>query len=276
MIRFSHSVFALPFALTAAVLAGRDGIAAAAGLLDRGGHGGGAQRGHGHEPPRRSGVRRAEPAHRRARAAPGRALARGGLGLRRRSRRPCSCSPPAMLNPLCLALVARGSRHRLRLLVHEAFHLALAPRARTGPGGRPGWRLARHPGLDRLAAPRPRPRRAPLGGRLRRDLRLPGRRGRPARGPTLAAGPARRGPRAALGPASSTSLAVACCSLSSTGSSPSTRSTWRAWRRWPALLAFEHSLVRPDDLSRVMQAFNLNGWVSLGYFASTLLAVLLA
>jgi 4-hydroxybenzoate polyprenyltransferase len=42
------------------------------------------------------------------------------------------------------------------------------------------------------------------------------------------------------------------------------------------LLAFEHSLVRPDDLSRVMEAFNLNGWVSLGYFASTLMAVLLA
>jgi 4-hydroxybenzoate polyprenyltransferase len=35
------------------------------------------------------------------------------------------------------------------------------------------------------------------------------------------------------------------------------------------LLAWEHSLVRPDDLSRVMQAFNLNGWVSLGYFACT-------
>ena len=36
-----------------------------------------------------------------------------------------------------------------------------------------------------------------------------------------------------------------------------------------ALLAYEHTLVRPDDLSRVMQAFNLNGWVSLGYFAFT-------
>jgi 4-hydroxybenzoate polyprenyltransferase len=42
------------------------------------------------------------------------------------------------------------------------------------------------------------------------------------------------------------------------------------------LLVYEHSLVRPADLSRVMQAFNLNGWVSLGYFASTLLAVILA
>jgi cytosine/adenosine deaminase-related metal-dependent hydrolase len=36
-----------------------------------------------------------------------------------------------------------------------------------------------------------------------------------------------------------------------------------------ALLAFEHTLVRPDDLSRVMQAFNLNGWVSRGYLAFT-------
>jgi 4-hydroxybenzoate polyprenyltransferase len=42
------------------------------------------------------------------------------------------------------------------------------------------------------------------------------------------------------------------------------------------LLAYEHSLVRADDLSRVMQAFNLNGWVSLGYFAATLAARWLA
>jgi len=36
-----------------------------------------------------------------------------------------------------------------------------------------------------------------------------------------------------------------------------------------ALIAWEQSLVRPADLSRVMQAFNLNGWVSLGYLACT-------
>ncbi len=30
-----------------------------------------------------------------------------------------------------------------------------------------------------------------------------------------------------------------------------------------ALLAWEHTLVRPDDLSQVMRAFNLNGWVGL-------------
>ena len=42
------------------------------------------------------------------------------------------------------------------------------------------------------------------------------------------------------------------------------------------LLAWEQTLVRADDLSRVMQAFNLNGWVSLGYFAFTVAATWLA
>jgi len=53
---------------------------------------------------------------------------------------------------------------------------------------------------------------------------------------------------------------------------------WLAPLAWPylagvaavaALLAWEHTLVKADDLSRVMQAFNLNGWVSLGYLAFT-------
>ena len=35
-----------------------------------------------------------------------------------------------------------------------------------------------------------------------------------------------------------------------------------------ALLAYEHTLVRADDLSRVDLAFfTLNGWISVGYFA---------
>ena len=39
------------------------------------------------------------------------------------------------------------------------------------------------------------------------------------------------------------------------------------------LLVYEHSLVRPHDLSRVNAAFfTVNGWVSLGYFAATLAA----
>jgi len=43
------------------------------------------------------------------------------------------------------------------------------------------------------------------------------------------------------------------------------------------LLAYEHSLVRHDDLSRVDAAFfTVNGWISVGYFAVTLAALLLA
>lgn len=44
-----------------------------------------------------------------------------------------------------------------------------------------------------------------------------------------------------------------------------------------ALLAYEQSLVRPSDLSRVDVAFfTLNGWISVGYCIATVLAVLLA
>jgi 4-hydroxybenzoate polyprenyltransferase len=43
------------------------------------------------------------------------------------------------------------------------------------------------------------------------------------------------------------------------------------------LLAHEHSLVRHDDLSRVDAAFfAVNGWISVGYFTTTLTARLLA
>jgi len=40
------------------------------------------------------------------------------------------------------------------------------------------------------------------------------------------------------------------------------------------LLAWEHSLVRADDLSRVDAAFfTMNGWVSVGFLAVTLAAI---
>ncbi len=44
-----------------------------------------------------------------------------------------------------------------------------------------------------------------------------------------------------------------------------------------ALLAYEHSLVRPDDLSRVDVAFfNVNGYISIAAFLATFIAVVLA
>lgn len=39
------------------------------------------------------------------------------------------------------------------------------------------------------------------------------------------------------------------------------------------LLAYEQSLVQPDDLSRVKQAFDLNGYVGLFYLAATAMAI---
>ena len=41
------------------------------------------------------------------------------------------------------------------------------------------------------------------------------------------------------------------------------------------LLAWEQSLVRADDLSQVKRAFDMNGWVGVLYFATTALAVYL-
>jgi 4-hydroxybenzoate polyprenyltransferase len=43
-----------------------------------------------------------------------------------------------------------------------------------------------------------------------------------------------------------------------------------------ALVAWEHTLVRPGDLSQVMRAFNLNGWVGLFYLAFAVAAAWLA
>lgn len=40
-----------------------------------------------------------------------------------------------------------------------------------------------------------------------------------------------------------------------------------------ALLAWEQSLVRADDLSQVARAFDVNGWVGLAYLVTTALAV---
>jgi 4-hydroxybenzoate polyprenyltransferase len=43
------------------------------------------------------------------------------------------------------------------------------------------------------------------------------------------------------------------------------------------LLVYEHSLVRPDDLSRIDAAFfTVNGWISVGYFVVTVAARLMA
>ena len=66
-----------------------------------------------------------------------------------------------------------------------------------------------------------------------------------------------------------------CCMLLMIGSpagaglcaAPGSFWRWRAWRRWSALLIYEHSLVKPNDFSRVNAAFfTMNGYVSVLFF----------
>ena len=135
LVKLSHTVFALPFALAAVVLASRYApiTPLKVALIVRV-HRRRAHRGDGVQPPGRSRHRRQEPAH----AGPRDAARRAQRGVRAR----CWCSRrravfvagaallgrlPLMLSPLALGAGAR-------LLVHEALHRAV-PRG-AGPGGR--------------------------------------------------------------------------------------------------------------------------------------------
>jgi 4-hydroxybenzoate polyprenyltransferase len=51
---------------------------------------------------------------------------------------------------------------------------------------------------------------------------------------------------------------------------------WSGFLMVTAILVWEHRIVRPDDLSRINKAFfDLNAYVSLGYFLFTLADILL-
>ncbi len=109
MIKFEHSVFALPFALTGALLAMRQGgmgwrEAAWKAALDRGGHGGGALGGDGLQPPGGCLHRRAQSAHPHAPPARRPADARRLPGASWWLPWWCSLPLPGELNPLCLRL----------------------------------------------------------------------------------------------------------------------------------------------------------------------------
>ena len=174
-----------------------------------------------------------------------------------------------MLNPLCLALspvalaVVFGYSYTKRFtpLSHLVLGLALA----IAPVG--AWLAVR--GRFARGAGRARPRRALLGGRLRHDLRLPGRRLRPAGGPPLAARPGSASARA-LAVARLLHVAAVVLLAALYWLTPLHPVYLAGVAAVAALLAYEHSLVRADDLSRVDAAFfTVNGWISVGYFVVT-------
>ena len=194
MIKFEHSVFALPFALTGALLAFREErfrdaniawkllwivvamVAARSAamafnrLLDA-------------DIDARN--PRTKMRHLAGRAAVARLRLglRGGLGS-------LFCSRPRALNPLCLKLSPVALGDGVRLFVHEALYVAVAPGARVRPGHCSGGCVDRGTRLARSANPVAHGGGHVLDGRFRHHLLLPGlrlrlRRGsvqRPARG----------------------------------------------------------------------------------------------
>ena len=188
MIKFEHSVFALPFALTGALLAFRDSgydsqrIWAQA-AVDRGGDGG------RRAPPPWPSTGWWMPRSTRAIRAPGCATCPPGCSPAvspgaswRRRRRSLVRSPPAQLNPLCLRLAPVA----LAIVFFYSFtkrfttlsHLVLG----LSPGDRAGGGLDRRARLARPAHSLADRRGHVLDRRVRRHLFLPGLRIRLRRG----------------------------------------------------------------------------------------------
>ena len=263
-VRFSHSVFALPFALAGALLAARQ-IAddLGEGGLDSGGDGRGAQRGDGLQPARRRPVRRAQPANRQPRAPPRRDVPREAIAF------VVVASAVFVyaawrLNPLCFALspvalaivfwYSLAKRYTTWTQLFLGLAMAVAPvggwLAVGGRGGVEPWLLALAigawvGGFDVLYACQ--------------DLDFDRAHG-------LRSIPVRFGVRSALAISRVMHVVTVVCLLALAWVTPLPVVLFRGRRRrWRALLVYEQSLVRADDLSQVKRAFDLNGYVGILY-----------
>ena len=161
---------------------------------------------------------------------------------------------------------AGGAGDRVLLFVHQAIHLVFAPGAGVRLGHRAGRGLDRDARLARSAHPLADRRRHVLDRRIRHHLLVPGLRIRLARRavqPAAAFGIA----GALVGCAALHVLMIACLLVLVLSFAPGLAEPGgrRAWSL--ALLIYEHSLVKADDLSRVNAAFfTMNGYVSVLFF----------
>ena len=249
-VRFSHSVFALPFALTGALLAAREhaltwarvGWIVAAMVAARS-----AAMGFNRLVDARYDALNPRTAMRELpRGAMSRREATAFVLVASRGLRLCVVeAEPALRDAL-----AGRARDRVLVLDRQALHLLHAGVPRPGHGGGAGRRLARGRRRRGLGAVAARRGDRPVGGRLRRALCLPGRSLRPRARPALDPGAlrhraladdlardARRRPSCAwpllalvvpLGPIYLVGVALVA-----------------------ALLIYEQSLVSRDDLSQV-------------------------
>ncbi len=265
MIRFSHSVFALPFALASVALAGQLGRVtgrqvlwiAVAMVAARS-----AAMGFNRLADQETDARNPRTA---GRELPRGLLSRGEVGVFVAVSVAAFVLAAARLNPLCLALspvalaIVLGYSYTKRFTA--ASHLVLGLSLALGPVG--AWLAIRGrvealplvlglavtlwvAGFDTIYACQ--------------DVEFDRREG-------LRSIPARLGVARALAVARGLHVAAVLLLLGLYWLAPLHPLYLAGVAGVAALLAFEHTLVRPDDLSRVMQAFNLNGWVSLGYFA---------
>lgn len=271
MIKFSHSVFALPFALASAALAARDGfrwaqvgwiVVAMVGARS-------AAMGFNRLADQEIDARNPRTA--------GRELPRGILGRREvwalvAISAAALVGAAAMLGPLCLALspvalaIVFGYSYtkRFTALSHVVLGLALA----AAPVG--AW-LAVRGSFSPVAVVMGLAVLAWVAGF---DIIYSCQDAAFDRGAGLHSLPARIGVRRALRAARGFH-AAAIGFLAAVHPLADVHPSYLAGVAGIAgLLAYEHSLVKADDLSRVDAAFfTLNGWVSVGYLAVTLAAI---
>jgi 4-hydroxybenzoate polyprenyltransferase len=274
MIRFSHSVFALPFALSSAVIAAGTGISwrQVAWILVAMVGARSAAMGFNRLADQRLDARNPRTA---ARELPRGALSRGEVWVFVAASAATLVVAAAMLNPLCLALspvallIVFGYSYtkRFTALSHVFLGLALA----VAPMG--AWLAIR----GRFEAPPVVLGLAVLFWVAGFDTIYACQDEAFDRAEGLHSLPARLGTRRALVLARFFHV-IAVALLAAVYALAPLHPLYLAGVAVVAgLLIYEHSLVRADDLSRIDAAFfTVNGWISLGYFAVTLAARLMA
>jgi 4-hydroxybenzoate polyprenyltransferase len=274
MIRFSHSVFALPFALSSAVIAAGSGISwrQVAWILVAMVGARSAAMGFNRLADQPFDARNPRTA---GRELPRGAISRGEVWVFVAASAATLVVAAAMLNPLCLALspvallIVFGYSYtkRFTALSHLFLGLALA----VAPMG--AWLAIR----GRFEAPPVVLGLAVLFWVAGFDTIYAGQDEAFDRAEGLHSLPARLGTRRALVLARLFHV-IAVALLAAVYALAPLHPIYLAGVGVVAgLLIYEHSLVRADDLSRIDAAFfTVNGWISLGYFAVTLAARLMA
>ena len=168
--------------------------------------------------------------------------------------------------PALLRAVAGRARDRVLVFARQALHDLHAAVSRPGDGGRAGRRLARGRRTRRLGAVAARRSRSARGSAASTCC-MPARISSSIARTGCGRFPVRFGVPASLAISRVMHVVtVVCLARAGRSSRRCRRSTRPASALVAALLVYEQSLVRADDLSQVKRAFDLNGYVGILYF----------